>query len=155
MAALAPRPDLAEHIPESRAEWVSDLTWLLLRIVIGCFLIWGVWDNVMSPERMAEFARFLSAHGFVLPELMAPLSVYVQLGCGIGILAGLATRPAGLVCALNFIVALVMVDAALGPRGAFPSTMLIVTGLMLAVHGGGAFSLDRVLAPVLRWRVLR
>ncbi|MCR5869626.1 MULTISPECIES: DoxX family protein [unclassified Sphingomonas] len=116
---------------------------LTARLVIGSFLIWGVWDNVLSAERMAEFAEFLRAHGFVMPEVMAPLSVYAQLAVGVCFVLGLATRWAGIVCAINFIVALVMVDLALGVRGAFPATALVLFGLMFATIGAGRYALDR------------
>ena len=36
----------------------GDAALLALRVVVGGFLIWGVWDNVMSTARMAEFAGF-------------------------------------------------------------------------------------------------
>ena len=77
---------------------------------------------------MAEFAAFLGNFGFPLPELMAPLSVYAQLICGIGFILGVLTRWVGLLCAINFIVALVMVDLQGGFRQAFPAAMLVMFG---------------------------
>lgn len=121
----------------------ADLALLAARLVVGAFLIWGVWDNVLSAERMAEFAGFLRAHGFVMPQVMAPLSVYAQLAVGLCFVLGLATRWAGIVCAVNFIVALVMVDLALGVRGAFPATALVLFGMMFATIGAGRYALDR------------
>ena len=50
----------------------SDLALLAARLVIGGFLIYGVWDNIVSAERMAEFEKFLTVKGFALPGLMAP-----------------------------------------------------------------------------------
>ena len=73
----------------------SDLALLAARLVVGAFLIWGVWDNVTSAARMAEFAGFLRAHGFPIPKVMAPLSVYAQLAVGVCFVLGLATRLAG------------------------------------------------------------
>jgi putative oxidoreductase len=102
-----------------------------------------VWDNIESPERMTEFAKFLQARGFAYPELMAPLSVWAQFACGAAFVVGLFTRWAGLICAFNFIVALVMVDAANGIRAAFPAAMLVLFGFYLATYGAGRLSLDR------------
>ncbi|MFN4097885.1 MAG: hypothetical protein ACK4GG_14065, partial [Sphingomonas sp.] len=51
----------------------GDVALLAARVVIGAFLIWGVWDNVTSAARMAEFAGFLGAPGFPMPKVMAPL----------------------------------------------------------------------------------
>lgn len=123
----------------------ADLALLALRLVVGVFLILGVWDNIESAARMQEFAGFLAHHKFVMPELMAPLSVWAQFLCGVAFVLGLFTRWAGLICAFNFVVALVMVDAALGVRGAFPSAMLVLTGLCLATLGPGRVSLDALL----------
>lgn len=122
---------------------LPDISILGLRLVIGCFLIWGVWDNVIDPSRMAEFVRFLRSHGFVAPEISARISVWAQFGCGLAFMLGLAARWFGLLCAVNFLVALVMVDAQDGVRSAFPSTMLILFGLHIAASGAGMLSLDK------------
>lgn len=130
----------------------EDAALLAFRILIGSFLIWGVWDNIISAERMAEFARFLGQHGFPNPQLMAPLSVWAQFICGICFIFGIATRWAGLVCAFNFIVAIVMVDGAAGIRAAFPAATLVAFGIYIAARGGGKFGLDALIrsdvAPV-------
>ena len=120
----------------------EDAALLALRVVVGAFLVWGVWDNVMSPSRMAEFATFLGKHGFPAPTLLAKVSVYAQLGVGVAFVVGLLTRWAGVICAVNFIVAIVMVDRLQGIRGMFPSAALVVIGLYLATHGAGRFALD-------------
>lgn len=123
----------------------ADLALLATRLVVGGFLIFGVWDNIISAERMAEFEKFLTIKGFAMPALMAPLSVYAQFLVGVAFIAGFATRWAGLVCAFNFIVALVMVDAPLGIRPAFPAAALVVIGLIFATVGAGRLSLDSML----------
>lgn len=117
--------------------------WLLLRVVVGAFLIWGVLDNLLSAERTKEFELFLTRFGFWQPQWMAPLSVWAQCLVGVGFVLGLLTRWAGLLCAFNFTVALVMVDAAGGIRAAFPSTCLVLIGLLLASHGAGRWSVDQ------------
>jgi putative oxidoreductase len=83
-------------------------------------------------------------HEFPQPQLAAPLSVWAQFACGVLFVFGLFARWAGLVCAFNFIVALVMVDAEQGLRAAFPASMLVLVGLYIAARGAGAFSLDRL-----------
>lgn len=129
------------------ARW-EDASLLLLRCVVGAFLIWGVQDNLLSAERMAEFEQFLARFGFWQPHVMAPLSVWAQFAAGCGFVLGLFTRWAGLLCAVNFVVAIVMVDAAGGIRAAFPSACLVVMGLFLACHGAGRYALDH-------WRARR
>lgn len=138
----------------NKANWLAlpqlaggaDLALLAMRLVVGGFLIFGVWDNIVSAERMAEFEKFLELKGFAMPGLMAPLSVYAQFLVGVAFIAGFAIRWAGLVCAFNFVVALVMVDAALGIRPAFPAAALVTIGLVFATIGAGRISIDGMLS---------
>jgi len=123
----------------------GDVALLVARAAIGAFLIWGVWDNIVSPARMGEFRAFLASHGIPLPAIAAPLSVWAQFGCGLAFVLGLGTRWAGLLCAVNFAVAVVFVDAKLGLRGAFPATCLILFGMLFATIGAGRFSIDAIL----------
>jgi putative oxidoreductase len=127
------------------AQSLGDFSLLLLRLFVGLFLIWGVWDNVSSGARMQEFAQFLGQHGFSSPALMAPLSVYLQLAIGLGFILGLFTRWAGIFCAIHFAVAIAMVDRHGGMRGVFPAGCLVFIGLYLATYGAGRFSIDAAL----------
>jgi putative oxidoreductase len=129
----------------SSAQHLGDFALLLLRVFVGLFLVWGVWDNITDPARMREFVEFLRKFKFTSPELLAPLSVYVQLAVGLGFILGLFTRWAGILCVINFVVAIVMVDRFGGPRAVFPSGCLVLIGLYLATHGAGRFSLDSAL----------
>ena len=113
------------------------------RLLVGIFLIYGTWDNISSAARMAEFAAFLKSNGFILPNIMAPLSVWAQFLCGVAFCAGVLVRWAGLVCAFNFLVAIVMVDSAAGIRASFPSAVLIAFGLYIAARGAGSLALQR------------
>ncbi len=126
----------------SQSQRFSDLALLLLRLFVGLFLIWGVWDNITSPERMQEFVGFLEKHGFPSPRILAPVSVYAQFAIGVAFVLGLLTRWAGVLCVINFVVAIVMVDHLGGMRGIFPSGCLVVIGLYLATHGAGRYSID-------------
>jgi putative oxidoreductase len=127
------------------AQSLGDFSLLLLRLFVGLFLVWGVWDNVTSTTRMQEFAGFLAQHGFASPRLMAPLSVYLQLAIGVGFVLGLFTRWAGILCAIHFAIAIAMVDRHGGMRGVFPSGCLVFIGLYLATYGAGRFSIDAAL----------
>jgi len=127
------------------AQGFGDFSLLLLRLFVGLFLIWGVWDNVTSATRMQEFAGFLAQHGFSSPRLMAPLSVYLQLAIGLGFMLGLFTRWAGIFCAVHFAIAIAMVDRHGGMRGVFPAGCLVFIGLYLATYGAGRFSVDAAL----------
>ena len=126
----------------TRLERHADQTLLLLRVVVGAFLIWGVWDNIASTTRMHEFAEFLAKFQFPVPAFMAQLSVWIQFAIGIAFILGAFTRWAGILCTINFIVAIVMVDRFAGLRGAFGSICLVLIGLYLATQGAGRFSVD-------------
>jgi putative oxidoreductase len=125
---------------------LPDVTLMLLRAVTGAFLVHGTQDNVFSAERMREFVAFLAQHGFPWPHLMAPLSVYAQFLCGVLLVLGLLTRSAGLVVAINFVVAVVMVHWQQDFRGWWPALVLVLLGLHFAAQGGGRYALDPVLA---------
>ena len=129
----------------SPAQRFGDFALLLLRVFVGLFLIWGVWDNITEPARMREFVEFLRQHHFPSPGLLAPLSVYTQAVVGVAFVLGLFTRWAGILCAINFVVAIAMVDRFGGMRGVFPSGCLVLIGLYLATHGAGRFSFDTAL----------
>lgn len=124
------------------AKRFDDAALLFMRIVVGTFLIWGVLDNILHAERMQEFVDFLTKFNFPAPHVMAPLSVWIQFLIGLCFVLGLLTRWAGVLCVLNFIVAIAMVDRFGGIRGSFSSVCLILIGLYLATHGAGRYSID-------------
>jgi putative oxidoreductase len=124
---------------------LSDAALLLLRVLVGSFLMWGTWDNVASAERMQEFVQFLTLLQCPMPELAAPVSVYAQFLCGALILVGLLTRWAGLVMTFNFIVAVALLTLGGGEtdfRALFPPLVMIAVPLVLATHGAGAYAAD-------------
>ncbi|TCJ40892.1 DoxX family protein [Parafrankia sp. BMG5.11] len=120
----------------------SDLTLFALRALTGAFLIHETWDNVSSAARMTEFVEFLGQFGFPAPALLAPLSVAIQFGCGILLVGGLLTRVAGLLIAVNFVVAVLMVHWDEAFRGWWPAIVLVFLGLHFAAAGSGRFGLD-------------
>lgn len=125
---------------------LRPVAWLALRLYLGLFLIVGVWDNIVSPERMAEFEAFLRNLNCPSPEIGAPVSVWVQFGIGVALILGLFTRLAGILLTVNFAVAVVLLFAAgAGERELFPPAILVFVGLLLATHGAGSLSADRAL----------
>jgi putative oxidoreductase len=126
----------------STAQRFGDFALLLLRVFVGLFLIWGVWDNITDSASMREFVGFLATHHFASPGILGPLSVYLQLTIGVAFVLGWFTRWAGIFCVIIFVVAIVMVDRFGGMRGIFPSGCLVFIGLYLATHGAGRFSVD-------------
>jgi putative oxidoreductase len=128
----------------TRAARFSGISMLALRLFLGAFLIHGVWDNITSAARMAEFARFLAQLHCPVPEVAAPVSVWAQSLVGVLLIPGLFSRWAGVLLAINFIVAVVLI-AATGAsfRDLYPPAILIFIGLVFFTHGAGPLSVDR------------
>ena len=124
----------------------ADPGLLVLRLLAGAFLVHGVLDNIASAERMGEFSVFLEANRFPAPGVMAPLSVYLQLVCGVALMLGLLTRWVGIIIAIHFVVALVMVHWTQDFRGWWPALVLVGIGLQYSLTGAGRISLDAWLA---------
>ena len=125
----------------------QDAAFLALRLYLGGFLIWGVWDNIVSRAQMAEFQAFLAGLNCPFPAIAAPLSVYAQALIGVALILGAATRWAGFLLSINFLVAtLLLARAGADTRGLFEVIILVLFGLVFASHGAGAWSLDRRLA---------
>lgn len=119
---------------------------LALRLYLGWFLIVGVWDNIASQERMAEFEAFLGNLNCPMPKLAAPVSVWVQFAIGVVLIPGLLVRIAGVLLAVNFVVAVILLaSSGANERDLFPPAILIFMGLILATQSAGSWSLDRVL----------
>lgn len=125
----------------------TDAVFLALRLYLGGFLIWGVWDNIVLAERMQEFAGFLTALNCPFPAVAAPVSVWAQFLVGALLIPGLMTRWAGLLLAANFLVAVVLIAPSQGifpdvTRELFGPMMCILAGLVLATQGAGRWSVD-------------
>jgi putative oxidoreductase len=129
----------------------EDAVFALLRLYLGGFLIWGVWDNIASAARMAEFQGFLASLNCPWPALAAPVSVWAQFLVGLLLIPGLLTRWAGLLLSVNFLVAAWLLTRLDAPgeavaREVFGPLMCVLAGLILATHGAGALSVDARLA---------
>ncbi|UYV15708.1 DoxX family protein [Porphyrobacter sp. ULC335] len=137
----------AAPTPPGRAE---PLTLLLLRLATGIFLVYGVWDNITDPARMEEFIGFMTAAGFPAPAFCARLTVFTQLLAGVMLVTGVGVRLAGLIIAVTFVVALVMVHWSQDLRLWWPALSLVVIGLHLMARGGGPLAIDAKLVGTRR-----
>ena len=125
-------------------EAFKGLGLLLFRIFMGGRIILGVWNNVISSERMAEFAAFLKNFNVPYSDLAAPVSVYAQLICGILIILGLQTRFVAFIMLINYLVALFAVDIHTNLQQMTPALAMLFGSLLLIFEGPGRFSLDAV-----------
>jgi len=122
-----------------------DIGVFLLRIFVGLRLLWGVIDNIISWEKMMEFASFLEAHHFPLPTVSAIFSVTVQFICGLLVLIGFKIRIASIILALNFIIALLFVHIKSGDtvEGMTPALAMLFGSLTFIFTGAGKISIDK------------
>jgi len=124
-----------------------------LRLYIGTYLIWGVVGSILSDRNMANFEGFLRVIGSPWPELAAPLSVWTQFLIGWLIIPGLFTRWAGLLLAINFLVAMVLIATSQWgyprlDRELFGPSICVLVGVVLATHGADRWSLDALFEQI-------
>jgi putative oxidoreductase len=122
-----------------------DIATFLLRLLLGARLVWGAQDNVLSWERMEEFARFLEANGFPWPLPGAVVSAWVQFVCGLLLMLGAFTRWAAILIVVNFVFALLIAHRSDTFEGMFPALVMLVGGLFFLFHGAGRPSVDAAL----------
>lgn len=120
----------------------DDLALLALRVLTGAFLVWEMWFNISSAETMRLVIGFFRDNGFAYPEFFAPLSAWAQFLIGVALIAGLATRWAGLLLAFNFVVGMIMVHLEDSFREQWPALSLLFVGLFFFAWGGGRYALD-------------
>lgn len=113
-----------------------------VRIFLAVFLVYMTQDNVRSTARMDEFVAFLDVNGFPLPAASARVSVWAQLLGGILIGLGAFTRPAAIVIAVNFVVAIIGVHLALPLRTWLEPCAMLACAVALVIGGAGRLSID-------------
>ncbi|MFN0248407.1 MAG: DoxX family protein [Kofleriaceae bacterium] len=114
-----------------------------VRVFLAVFLVYMTQDNVRSSARMDEFAAFLDANNFPLPDVSARVSVWAQFAGGILIGLGAFTRYAALVVAVNFVVAIVGVHLSLPLRTWLEPCAMLACAVALVIGGAGRLSIDR------------
>ena len=125
-----------------------DLGLALLRAALGIVFIahGGQKFFVIGPEALSGFFSAIVP----FPEINAWIVPAVELGGGIALLAGAATRIAGALLAFTMLVAMVTVHLANGffmqNNGYEFVLTLLLANVALALTGAGAFSVDRLIA---------
>lgn len=115
---------------------------IFIRLMAGFHLIYGVLDNVLSWDRMLEFAAFLEARFFPFPLAGAVISVWVQFIAAVCIIIGFQTRLAALVLIVNFVAAIVIAHIGDAYPNMFPALMMLAAACFFLFHGAGKLSLD-------------
>jgi putative oxidoreductase len=133
------------------ARFFAWLPPLLTRVFVGALFVEAGWGKLQHLDKVQGFFVNL---GIPAPSVLAPLVASLELGCGLLILVGLATRLACL--PLMVIMAVAVLTAkkdeltgftALAGIGDF---LYILLFLWLAVYGAGLVSLDALLGRKIR-----
>lgn len=119
---------------------------LVLRVVVGGIFI------AHGAQKIFEFtlpgtAQSFAGMGVPLPEIAGPVVAFVELIGGGMLVIGLFTRLAGILLAVDMVVALVLVHLPaglwVGEGGYEFVAVLAAVALALAFAGAGRFSVDR------------
>jgi putative oxidoreductase len=124
---------------------------VLVRLVVGAvFLSEGIQKFVFPAALgVGRFAKI----GIPWPALMAPFDGVVEIGCGLLILVGLATRLAAVPLVIDMLVAIATTKLPMLLRSGFwamahearTDWSMLLGAIFLFIVGGGAWSIDALL----------
>jgi len=117
----------------------------LARIALGAlFLVHGI-PKIRNPRQAIEFVR---STGFPAGAVFATLFTLLEFFGGIALLLGFLTQVVGALIALEMVATSIFAKTKLGRKfvgGYELDVSYLVLGLVVALHGGGAWSIDGLL----------
>lgn len=142
LGSLARSSDLALR----RLQQYSDAIPLLARLTIASVFVSAGWGKLQQLEKVIDFFKTLA---LPVPALLAPFVALVELGCGLAVGLGIATRVASVPLIAVMIVAIRAAhwSEVEGLRSLPEMTqfLYIVLLLGLTTQGPGRWSLDALL----------
>jgi putative oxidoreductase len=122
---------------------IGDLGLLILRVFAGLALALAHGINKVPPSE--GFVNRIGGFGFPAPEVFAWMAGFAELGGGILLAIGLATRPAAFIIVINMAVAVSFAHADDPFRVKELALLFLFVAAMYAFVGGGRYSIDRLL----------
>jgi putative oxidoreductase len=130
----------------------TDIAYTLIRVVVGVMFFMHVWGKYnVGPQAVAT--RIMAGNGLEPALLFAYTVIALEtVGC-VTLILGIFTRFVGAVLAVEMLIALIAVHLpkgyAVGAQG-YEYVLLIGACLFLiAVRGGGPYSVDRLIGKEL------
>ena len=116
---------------------------LLLRVFTGILFIGAGWGKFNGDWAIGFFTKV----GIPIPSVAGPFVTVLELGGGAALILGLLTRYLGILFAIELTVATYVqwIVFNKGFAGARLELLLVFIGILLATHGAGKISLDRML----------
>jgi putative oxidoreductase len=94
---------------------------------------------------MSDVQAFFESIYIPVPMISAYVSVYAQFICGILFVLGLWVRPAAIIMAFNFTVAVIAANLDKGIEKSFAAWILFAVSVLFIFTGAGKISLDKTL----------
>ena len=147
-----PQLDLGTLLHGTNATFV-DSALLVGRVAIGsCFVVHALGKlGIIGSGTLDGFASWLADLGVPMPRVQARVAMASELGGGVLLALGLATRPACLILIVTMLVAGIVGHRGAGylitnePPGAEYTINLAVVCAMFVLIGPGEYSLDAML----------
>jgi len=131
----------------------ADVAYTLMRIVIGYNLLMHGWAKVSSQAGAAGIAGYMAKQGLEPGAAFAYAAIFLETVGAVCLIIGLFTRFFAAALAIEMAVALLVVHAAKGfsaSGGGYEYVLLIgIVLLVVAIRGGGPYSVDRMLGKEL------
>ena len=125
-----------------------DFGLLLIRVALGTIMVAHGAQKLFT-YGYGGVVGAMTQMGLPAPQVAAALIIAAELGGGLLVLSGLATRFAAAAFAFSMLVATVQVHLAAGfflPAGYEFTLMLALTSIGLAFTGAGRYSIDALIA---------
>lgn len=132
----------------------KDWSLTFLRLVVGFVFVFHGYGKFAGDASIAGFAQGLESMGMPLPLLNAYLAVAAEFIGGLMLMLGLGARLASIPIIFTMLVAIAMVHGKNGfsmAASGFEYNLVLIAGaLPILRNGGGLFSLDSLIASMMK-----